>query len=61
MYWKTRARIVEKFRSQIRFAREIGMDPSTVSKIMNGYVELKPKDRRRWAKALGVKPEQLFE
>lgn len=57
---KLRLKIVEKFRSQIGFAYEIGEDETMVSRIVNGWRPLSPEKQREWAKALGCKVKDIF-
>ena len=53
--------ILKKFGSQLRFAQEVGIHPSTVSLVMHGWRELDPERQIRWAQALGKNPERAFQ
>jgi DNA transposition AAA+ family ATPase len=53
--WKLKIKIREKYGSQMRFARKVGMSESTVSKILSGYRQFKGEEAVKWQEAL--KPE----
>jgi len=54
-----KALIVKRYGQQWRFARELGVDDSIVSKIVTGRTHLKPEQRKLWAEKLGCKVEDL--
>jgi hypothetical protein len=56
-----KAKIVEKYGSQIEFAKFIGEHEAIVSRVIRGHHDLSPKERQRWAKVLGCdKSQNLF-
>ena len=57
---RLRARIVERFGSQANFAQSNGLREPTVSRVINGRQALDIEGIRKWAKALGCKPEKFF-
>ena len=48
---------------QFQLATLAGIHPSTLSKALNGFIDLQPYDRRvlAIARVLNVKPEEAFE
>ena len=58
---KLRDAIREKFGSQRDFAAKIGMHESRVSLVVNGRWVLTESEMKRWARALGVPMEQVFD
>lgn len=58
---KLKMRILEKYGSQIRFARAIEEDDTLVSKVVRGWRELDDDRQIRWAQALGTTPRELFK
>lgn len=61
MNWKLKELINEQFGSQSNFAYSIRTNESVVSKIIRGRRALSPEDQRKWADALGTKPESIFK
>ena len=57
---KLKARIIEKFGSQADFAQAIQVDETLVSRIVRGRRILASDVQKKWAKALGCKPKDLF-
>jgi hypothetical protein len=55
--WKLKRQIREKYGSQMRFARAVGMSESEISKIISGYRELKPEEQKRWQQLLNPSQE----
>jgi len=58
---KLRAKIQEVFKSQIAFAFEIKEQDSFVSKVVRGWRQLPAERQKKWAKALGCKPDEIFQ
>lgn len=57
-----KGKIVEKYGSQIEFARVLGEHESIVSRVVRGHRDLDPEERTRWANMLGFDdPERLFQ
>jgi plasmid maintenance system antidote protein VapI len=56
-----KAKMIEKFGSQIRFAHTIGEDESNVSRVVNGWRSLTPTEHKQWADVLGCSPEDIFK
>lgn len=52
--------IAAKFRTQLAFARKIGMHPIALNKICGGWNEPTPVERRRIAEALEADEGWLF-
>jgi plasmid maintenance system antidote protein VapI len=53
---------VEKYGSQIEFAKNIGEHEAIVSRVIRGHHELTTEERLKWAIALGSNnPEILFQ
>jgi transcriptional regulator with XRE-family HTH domain len=57
---RLKARIFEVFGTQGDFAQEIGEDETLVSKIICGRRILSLEKQKKWAKALGRKPQEIF-
>ncbi|MBT4364974.1 MAG: hypothetical protein HOC71_16955 [Candidatus Latescibacteria bacterium] len=55
-----KARIIEKFRTQIDFSKVIGVNELTVSRVINNRKKLSKPEQLRWAKALGCAPGKVF-
>mgnify|MGYP002803101865 FL=1 len=64
-YKRLRGRIVEKYGSQEKFARKIGISRVSVSKKLNGVKVFSQNDIEDWALALDIKspdyPSYFFE
>jgi plasmid maintenance system antidote protein VapI len=61
MNWKLKELINEHFGSQSNFAYSIKTNESIVSKIVRGRRALSAEDQKKWANALGTKPENIFK
>jgi plasmid maintenance system antidote protein VapI len=57
---KLKARIFEVFGTQGDYAQQIGEDETLVSKIICGRRTLSSEKKKKWAKALGRKPQDIF-
>jgi plasmid maintenance system antidote protein VapI len=57
---KLKAKIVEEFGHQWRFAHEIGCHEATVSAVIRGNRSLSADEQQRWAEALKCCPKELF-
>ena len=57
---RLKARIFEVFGTQVDYALEIGEDETLVSKVICGRRTLSHEKQKKWAKALGRKPQDLF-
>jgi len=55
-----KAKIIEKFWNQGRFADKLEIQESLVSKVINGKMELPEKEKEVWAKALDCNKEDIF-
>jgi hypothetical protein len=58
---KLKLKIIEKFGSQIHFARVSGVDESKVSKVMRGWRTLTPLEQKKWANVLGCRVKEIFQ
>lgn len=57
---KLRLKILERFDHQVDFAIRLGVDPALVSRVIRGRQTLNPQAQKQWARALGVKPPEVF-
>lgn len=57
-YKKLRGRIVEKFGTQEKFAKEIGISETALSKKMQGKTGISQSDICLWSKLLEILPEE---
>ncbi len=57
---KLKARIIEKFGTQYRFAAAVECDPCVVSGVINGHRLLPASKKARWAIVLDVDPKKIF-
>jgi len=56
-----KAKIVEKFGSQVEFAKAIEEHEAVVSRVIRGHHELTVDERKKWATVLNCDgPEKLF-
>jgi DNA-binding transcriptional regulator YdaS (Cro superfamily) len=56
-----RARMIEFYGSQWKFAAVIGLHEARVSQVIRGKVRLDTEEQKRWADALGVADiKQIF-
>ncbi|EEP28241.1 DUF739 family protein [Shuttleworthella satelles] len=53
-YNKLRGRIIEKFGTQEKFAKELGISNTTLSRKMTGEVQFTQKDIIAWCELLDV-------
>ena len=60
MNTKLKAKIIENYGHQWRFAAAADVPESLVSKILNGRRELSAENKRIWAKALKCKVSDIF-
>ena len=60
MNWDLKMKIIERFRSQANFAKEIHTDETLVSRVVRGRRKLKPAIQRLWADALQCKTRDIF-
>ena len=60
MNLKLKAKIIEKYGTQADFAPVINTDESLISKIIRDRRKLDIAMQFVWAKALGCKPEDIF-
>ena len=60
MNMKLKAKIIEHYGHQWRFAAAAGVPESLVSKILNGRFELSDENKRIWAKFLKCKASDIF-
>ena len=58
--WELKAKICQKFGSQIDFALSNGLDPTFVSKIINGRRRLPESKKKQWAKWLECDPDEIW-
>lgn len=56
-YDKLRGRIIEKYGSQDRFAKKIGISSNSLSKKMTGATGFSQKDIDRYSELLGIEKE----
>lgn len=57
---RLKSRIFEIFGTQADFAQEMAEDETLVSKIICGRRILSLEKQKKWAKALGRKPQEIF-
>ncbi len=55
-----KAKIIERFGTQIEFAQAIGASPPHVSMVVRDWQKLSAGDQKRWAEALGCKVSDIF-
>jgi ribosome-binding protein aMBF1 (putative translation factor) len=60
MNFLLKAKIVEVFGSQWKFAQEIGEHESAVSRVIRGRRYLNEKERMKWASILGIEDLEKF-
>lgn len=54
-------RIIKRFGGQWRLAQHLKVHETTVSAVLNGRRKLSEKQKKRWAKAIGVDPIEFDE
>ena len=59
-YAKLKGRIVEKFETQGKFAKALGVVPLTVSRKLNGEVGFTRDEMLIWAELLGIKKSEII-
>jgi len=59
MSMRLKAKIIEKFGTQIRFSQVIGERENQVSRVVRGWERLEGERLGKWAKALGCKASEL--
>ncbi len=57
-YKKLRGRIIEKFETQEKFAKEVGISETALSKKMQCKTGISQSDICLWSKLLEIKPEE---
>ena len=57
---KLKLLIYEKFGSQAEFSMAVEEDESTISRAIRGRRKLNVEQKKKWAKALGCRPDELF-
>lgn len=60
-YKKLRGRIVEKYGTQEKFARAIGISETALSKKMQCKTGISQSDICLWSKLLNIRPEEYGE
>ena len=55
-----RSAIIERYRTQLAFAAAVGISPTRLNRIINGWLEPTPVERARLAELLGVEIEWVF-
>lgn len=57
---KLKAKIIEKYGTQISFSRKLKKHTSFISLVLRGHKNLEDREKRRWARLLKSTPEELF-
>ena len=60
-YQKLRARIIEKYGTQGKFAEALGTSENTVSRKMNDSVSFSREDILKWAELLSIPSDSIGE
>jgi plasmid maintenance system antidote protein VapI len=55
-----KAKIVERYGSQVEFAKKIGEHEAIVSRVIRGHHELTTEERLKWAIALGCSNSEIL-
>ena len=58
---KLRIEILKNYHTQANFSVAVGERESDVSRVIHGRRHLPEEKQRKWANALGVQPEEIFE
>jgi len=58
--WKLKVKIVERFKTQWRFAQHLGVDSAEVSRVVIGAREISETKKEKWAKELDSTSKELF-
>lgn len=61
MNLKLKAKIIEKYGGQWKFAPKVGEHESAVSKIVRGRKHLSQEKKEKWAKVLDCDVEEIFK
>jgi hypothetical protein len=59
MNLKLKARIIEQYGAQYRFARELNVQETEITNVVHGRKELAPNELREWARLLKCKAKDL--
>lgn len=59
-YSKLRGRIIEKFKSQLNFSKELGVSQRTISLKLNNKVFFSQDDIVKMSKLLDIKPCEII-
>ena len=60
-YNKLRGRIIEKYKTQERFAKSLGISKNSLSLKMNGKTSFSQEDVKKWCGMLDIKTEEIGE
>lgn len=60
-YQKLRGRIVEKYGTQGKFAKAVGLSEQSITAKMNGRSAFSQDDIKLWCELLNIKPKQIGE
>lgn len=60
-YDKLRGRIIERFKTQERFAQSLGISKNSLSLKMNGKTGFSQDDVKKWCDLLDIKTEEIGE
>lgn len=60
-YSKLRGRIIEKYGTQEKFARELGISKNSLSLKMNGKTSFSQEDVIKWCTLLNIATENIGE
>lgn len=58
--WKLKARITERYGTQVDFAQKIGIREVDVSRVVRGRKQLQSFEQQMWAEALDCRPKEIF-
>ena len=58
--FKLKAKIIERFGYQWKFAQFLEIDETIISRVLRGGRKLNNEQRQRWADALGCPVKELF-
>ena len=53
-------RIFEIYTTQSEFAKQKGIDPTVLSRVINGYKTLSESKKQQWAKWLQSDPDEIW-
>ena len=60
-YNKLKGRIIEKFGSQVEFAKALGVTETTVSRKMQNKSEFDKDDMEKWSALLDIEKSQFYD